>query len=466
MIVAHRINTEDDLKVVQTGEAIEFDVRDSNGECIVQHDAFQSGLQLETFFKLSGNRFFIVNIKSEGIEHKVLETLAKFKYDNFFLLDCSFPKIRQLSKENERRIAVRLSEYESIETVLSLANEVEWVWVDSFSQFSLTYEIAKRIKDAGLKICLVSPDLQKQPERIQEYIEKCLKDTIFLDAVCCKIANKPLWESYYNKMKKEFGLLIHHQGYTDIVNSTALISYYASRYKTLYMIVRNDALDIFNFIARAFDNIVFIGAPFPKWHEYVKASIQAISQGLNNIKIQDEDMHLIGLDDVNRNGIYKSAFCQCTLPSVRNGEAFDFWKKFYYAYDIPYIVRINYFEIRRNFAAEQALFQRIVKKQPYILTHFVEEKGKTIRGEEEEKLVGLERYELHKISPSFFDAIELLKQASEIHLIDSVWAAVCYHLDAKYRLLKDIPIKVHCIRKYEGMFLEPVRLNNWTFISY
>ena len=76
MYIAHRINTLEELK---NTEAIEFDVRDSNGICIVQHDPFKEGIPLDIFLneflltRVKGQgqgqgQFLIVNIKSEGIE--------------------------------------------------------------------------------------------------------------------------------------------------------------------------------------------------------------------------------------------------------------------------------------------------------------------------------------------------------------------------------------------------------------
>ncbi len=466
MIIAHRINTIEELRSIPANQGIEFDVRDSNGKCIVTHDAFQEGLDLEVFLQEAGNRFFIVNIKSEGIEDSILQLMKRLNYDNFFLLDCSFPKIIQLKHRKERRIAVRLSEYESIETVLNLANDVEWVWVDCFTNFPLTKEMYQRIRQAGMKICLVSPDLQKQPEKIQEYIDLCLSTGIYADAVCCKYANRSAWENYYTLQKKEYGLLLYHQGWTDIVNTSALINYFARRYNTLYMIVRDDSFDLFDFISRHCGNIVLIGAPFGKWHEYVTASIHAIRHGMNNVRIEEDDMHIIGLDDVNRVGKYKLAFKNYNAPLINNREADDyvFWKKFYSAYDIPFTVRVNYFEIQRDLQAEKALYQRIVKHENYIVTHLVEEKGLKVQDEYLQKLQEFPQYELHKISSRLFDAILILKNAKQIHLIDSVWAAVCYHLDAKYRLFADIPITVYNLRDYQRMFERPVLLPNWQFM--
>jgi hypothetical protein len=44
---------------------------------------------------------------------------------------------------------------------------VDWVWVDCFSKVPLNREIYNILKDAGFKLCFVSPELQNQPEKNQ-----------------------------------------------------------------------------------------------------------------------------------------------------------------------------------------------------------------------------------------------------------------------------------------------------------
>ena len=60
----------------------------------------------------------------------------------------------------ENRCAVRISEYESIETVLSLTGIVQWIWVDYFSRFPLTSQQTNTLQKKGFKLCFVSPELQ------------------------------------------------------------------------------------------------------------------------------------------------------------------------------------------------------------------------------------------------------------------------------------------------------------------
>lgn len=200
MIITHRINTLEELKCLGPDEPIEFDVRDSNGKCIVQHDAFQEGIDFEEFLHAVGNRFLIVNVKAEGIETKVLSLLKLFGCNDFFLLDCSFPKIVELCKQGENRIAVRYSEYESIHTVLLLANKVKWVWVDCFSFLCLSKNDVEKFHQANMKVCLVSPDLQKRPHEVNDYIKELLSKDIKIDAVCTKRANRSAWQSYFDRI--------------------------------------------------------------------------------------------------------------------------------------------------------------------------------------------------------------------------------------------------------------------------
>lgn len=198
MLIAHRINTIEDLQLLPSTVAIEFDVRDSNGLLIIEHDPFAPiHLDIDTFLMNVGQRFLIVNIKSEGIEYKVLSLLQKYKIESFFLLDCSFPMLVKLSSIGESRLAVRFSEYESIETVLSLAKKVKWVWVDCFTKNPLTKEIEVELHTAGFKLCYVSPELQQQPEKRKEYIEYFHTQNIRLDAVCTKHHYFSDWERLF-----------------------------------------------------------------------------------------------------------------------------------------------------------------------------------------------------------------------------------------------------------------------------
>jgi 2'-5' RNA ligase len=191
---AHRINTTESLKEIPKKYGIELDLRDYGRELMLEHDPFTGGERFEDFLKSYDKSSIILNIKSERIEYKVLELLKKFNITEYFFLDSSFPMIYTLSKEGEKNIAIRFSEYESIESVLLMKNRVKWVWVDCFNNFPLNQENYKKIIDAGLKICLVSPELQKHNiERINEFKTIIYKNNFKIDAICTKVYNISKW---------------------------------------------------------------------------------------------------------------------------------------------------------------------------------------------------------------------------------------------------------------------------------
>ena len=189
MIIAHRINKLDSetQDIFQDADGIEFDVRDSDGKIIVTHDPFTTGQLLEDFLThCVPSKFYIVNIKSEGIEYRILELLKEKSIENFFFLDCSIPMMVKLGKQYTNKLAVRFSEYESIETVKKMAHFVKWVWIDTFTKIPITQEQEKELHELGLKLCFVSPELQQQPNKVNEYIQELEEKQIKLDAVCCK----------------------------------------------------------------------------------------------------------------------------------------------------------------------------------------------------------------------------------------------------------------------------------------
>ena len=197
MFIAHRINQLDETHaadVFGVADGIEFDIRDTGGEIVVQHDPFVGGQLFTDFLKFCPpNKFYIVNVKSEGIERRAIADLEAHGITQFFLLDCSIPMMVRLGKEGERRLAVRFSEYESLATVEAMAPFVSWVWVDVFTQLPISSFVEILFHNRGLKLCLVSPELQGQQEKVVEYKTLLAKRGVTIDAVCSKLYNRGLW---------------------------------------------------------------------------------------------------------------------------------------------------------------------------------------------------------------------------------------------------------------------------------
>jgi hypothetical protein len=198
MLIAHRINTLDQLKHLPSDMPIEFDVRESDYECTVRHDAFTPGESLISLLPYLKTRLCIVNVKCEGLEHYILKLFRLYSIESFFFLDCSIPMIHKLTRGGESRIAVRWSEYEGIESVKAWAGKVQWVWVDCFTKYPLTKQTAEELQELGFKLCLVSPELQGRDTDIEPYCEDLLKLGVHPDAVCTKAYNFHRWAKLYS----------------------------------------------------------------------------------------------------------------------------------------------------------------------------------------------------------------------------------------------------------------------------
>ena len=189
--IAHRVNTIAQLKQVPPQYGVEIDLRDSGDRLILQHDPFKDGEDFEAWLPHYRHALVILNIKSERIEHRVLELVRQFSISNYFFLDCSFPMIRLLNQQGEHNIAVRFSELEPLAGAMSLAGKVEWAWIDCFSRMPLDGNSYRQLKSA-FKLCAVSPELQGRPvETIAEYAAQLAPYPV--DAICTK--RPDLWQA-------------------------------------------------------------------------------------------------------------------------------------------------------------------------------------------------------------------------------------------------------------------------------
>jgi len=193
IIISHRLNSIELISKTPSYLGAEIDIRSIGDELIIHHDPFSKGESLKRWLKYYNHKFLILNVKEEGLEERLIEMMRLHKIENFFFLDQSFPFLIKVSSGGESRCAVRLSEYESINTVLSLKGKVNWVWVDYFTKLPIEAIGYKKLRNAGFKLCLVSPELQGYDSGlINEVKLELTKQGIKLDAVCTKFP--ALWE--------------------------------------------------------------------------------------------------------------------------------------------------------------------------------------------------------------------------------------------------------------------------------
>jgi hypothetical protein len=187
LIIHHRRNSTELLRSTSTGWGVEVDVRTYYGRVVVQHDPYKSGEEFDSWLKEYSHKLLVVNTKEEGLESQLLRLLKSNKVTEFFFLDQSFPCLVKTAQSGESRCAVRVSEYESIDTALALSSFVRWVWIDIFTRFPLNQKDYKRLRETELKLCLVSPELQGHPQEKIGDIKKEMADYgMSMDAVCTK----------------------------------------------------------------------------------------------------------------------------------------------------------------------------------------------------------------------------------------------------------------------------------------
>jgi hypothetical protein len=194
--ICHRINNLEELKKIDHNFGVELDIRDDHktGKLILAHDPFVDGEDFENYLQNYSHNTLILNIKSERVELGCLKLLEKYNINNYFFLDSSFPMINLLNKKfNNNNIASRYSEYECLEFTENIKDLITWLWIDCFTILPFNKEIYERIKLLNKKICIVSPELQGQPEKIEIYRKQLFDNDIIPDAICCKEYNIYVW---------------------------------------------------------------------------------------------------------------------------------------------------------------------------------------------------------------------------------------------------------------------------------
>jgi hypothetical protein len=169
--IVHRINTIEELNAVPSEYGVEVDLRADGNRVIMHHDPFVGGEDFEKYLDHYAHACIILNIKTAGIERRVVEIVEARGIHDWFLLDVEFPfiyKVLELGRMPQTpKIAIRYSEAECIDTVLRYKGKADWVWIDVNTELPLNTETVEQLK--GFKTCLVSPECWGRPEDIEKF---------------------------------------------------------------------------------------------------------------------------------------------------------------------------------------------------------------------------------------------------------------------------------------------------------
>ena len=191
-IIVHRINKLEKLKNISPNYGVEIDIRSYGSELILNHEPYKKGDKFEDFLKKYKHGTLVLNIKESGIENTVLSLIQKHNnIKKFFLLDVEFPYVISALKNGIKNIAIRFSEFESIDTVMQFKGLIDWVWIDTFTKLPLDQNSIHVLKD--FKTCLVCPERWQREEDILLYKNQLKNMKFSLDAVMTSEDTVKLW---------------------------------------------------------------------------------------------------------------------------------------------------------------------------------------------------------------------------------------------------------------------------------
>lgn len=231
-------------------------------------------------------------------------------------------------------------------------------------------------------------------------------------------------------MKK--GILVYYQEWTDLINFLALIDYYLTLYDELVVVLRSDAEGIYEHYLTGKPSVV------KKYITYNK-NVETFQSILNQYDHAEYDYLCHGKYDVLRNDEYKNAWGQL-CKSLPLKEHFN--KLLYTSYGIEHSTRITHFNFVRNKELENRIYDEFIAEHShdYILYHDNMLNDSTISFERSDDFTYIN---INGITDKPFSFIKVLMNAKEIHLVDSFWASVCYHIDARYSLLNNVDIYLY-----------------------
>lgn len=117
------------------GFDVELDVRDHNGSLVVCHDLPESGALpfdevLHAWTNAGGTRTIAINVKADGLQALLGDTLRRHRVETYFVFDMSVPDL-----VGYRRAGLRYFTRQSdLEPVPHCLDEAAGVWFDGFTR--------------------------------------------------------------------------------------------------------------------------------------------------------------------------------------------------------------------------------------------------------------------------------------------------------------------------------------------
>jgi glycerophosphoryl diester phosphodiesterase len=143
------------------GFGTETDIRDFDLELVVSHDiSNKDTLRFNSILELfkKNNLLLALNVKADGLQNLLKQSLDKYDISNYFVFDMSIPDTIMYINMGFN-VFCRQSEYEN---KIPFYNEIKGVWLDSFNDTWYSADLVKEHLKQEKKVCIVSADLHKR----------------------------------------------------------------------------------------------------------------------------------------------------------------------------------------------------------------------------------------------------------------------------------------------------------------
>jgi hypothetical protein len=191
-IIIHRVNKIKDLKKISHNFGVEIDIRANGSNLILNHEPFNTGDKLKDYLENYKHKTLVLNLKEAGIEKEVLRLVKKYSIKSYFLLDVEMPYMYAATKNGQKNIAVRYSEYENIFLAKYFVKKLNWIWIDTATKLPLNKNNIKIL--SKFKSCLVCPERWGRACDIIKYKKKLAKLKYFPTAVMTSLKCVKYWE--------------------------------------------------------------------------------------------------------------------------------------------------------------------------------------------------------------------------------------------------------------------------------
>jgi glycerophosphoryl diester phosphodiesterase len=151
---------------INKGFGTETDIRDFDGRLVISHDiSNKTSLELNSILELFKNEqlFLALNIKADGLQNLLMQSIKLYKLTNYFVFDMSIPDT-VLYINMGFNVFCRQSEFE---LEIPFYDEIKGIWLDAFNKTWYNSDLVGNHINNGKKVCIVSDELHKRDHLAQ-----------------------------------------------------------------------------------------------------------------------------------------------------------------------------------------------------------------------------------------------------------------------------------------------------------